>query len=72
MSRIIEVEHAVKVYVEVDVEEGRIVRVVEHNDDIEPTGRFSTPDEDYITAEEIVTAVKIAEDHEWPAWERGY
>jgi hypothetical protein len=71
MGRIIEVEYAIKVFCEVDIEEGTVVRVVENVEDIEPTGRYAAPDEGHIDADEATRAIRIAEEYSWPAWERG-
>lgn len=71
MGRIIEVEYHVPVICEVDIEDGTVIRVVEDVERIEQTGRISAVDEGYIDADETVRAFKIAQDTDWPAWDRG-
>lgn len=72
MTRIIEVEYRVHVYAEVDLDTGKVVRVVSDDENIQPTGQYDVQGEAHVDAEDVDRAQQIADDAEWPVWTRGY
>jgi hypothetical protein len=73
MGRIIAVEYNVPVLCWVDIEEGTISQVTEHVEAIEPTGRLVDENAEYFEdASSIEVATQIANDNDWPAWDKGY
>jgi len=73
MGRQIAVEYNVPVLCWVDIEEGTIVKVTEHVEAIEPTGQLVDEDANYFDdAASLEVARQIADDNDWPAWDKGY
>jgi hypothetical protein len=73
MSRVIAVEYMVPVLCWVDIESGTITQVTEHVEAIERTGRLVDENAEYFEdAGAIEVATQIADDNDWPAWEKGY
>lgn len=70
MGRQIAVEYLVPVLCWVDIEEGEIVRVVEHGELITSTGNLVDEDgNEFGNPAEVTVATQIAEENDWPAWE---
>lgn len=72
----VQVEYVLNVYAFVDTETGEVTKVVEDNDNIQPTGEVLREDgtnPTLMTLEERRDrdkAREIANNAEWPAWER--